>query len=90
MDEVAINPDDVILGEFLLQISERGPTAASTMWHQLKWWSKHLGLSLPLASPLLQGLRLTAEGHKVWAAPVGLPAHGHVVRACDGEQRCEE
>ena len=39
-------PSDLQLGAFLLEVSQTGPTAASSVWHQLRWWDRQLSLGI--------------------------------------------
>ena len=61
-------PEDVLLGKFLLSVSQGGPTSAAAVWEHLQWWVRHLGLSLPLSSPLVVDFKFAAIGHRVRAA----------------------
>ena len=64
-DENVFAPSEMLLGKHFLEISEGGPTAASTAWSLLRWWATRLGLSMPLRGPLVDDFRLQAEGHRV-------------------------
>ena len=41
-------PSEVVLGQFLREVSTGGPTAAKTVWNQLRWLEVDIGLPLPL------------------------------------------
>jgi len=46
-------PRDVELRKYLLCISVKGPTVAPSAWASFEWLRRHLGLPLPMESPLV-------------------------------------
>ena len=59
----AWKPNPLELAMYLNQVSKGGPTAARGDYHALLWWSRKLGLPLPMESPLLTDFAMVAPGH---------------------------
>ena len=45
-------------------VGGRGPTAASSMWHALLWWSRSFGLEWPLEHFTCTTFKMHAPGHR--------------------------
>ena len=60
-EDNAYAPEDVLLGKFLLSVSQGGPTSAAAVWWHLQRWVRHLGLSLPFV--FTTGCRLQVCGN---------------------------
>ena len=84
-DDNVFRPDDTLLGAFFAEVSEAGPTASATAWGHMSWWTKRLGLGLPLTSPLVADFRFAREGHRVQAAvPLDIPMLPCLVNLAQG------
>ena len=59
----AFQPSDLLMGKYLSEVDQGGPTAASQAWAGLKWWATRLGLNLQLESTLVHDFKLKQQGH---------------------------
>ena len=66
--EAVYAPNEFILGQYFLYLTQFGPTSAPTAWHSLRWWSRRLGLNFPFDSALVVDFRYAEVGHRVEAA----------------------
>lgn len=57
-------PSPIRLAEFLAMVAKGGPTAASSMWHALLWWSRSYGLEWPLEHFTCVSFKMHAPGHR--------------------------
>ena len=48
-----LSPDAKSLYAFLKEVDGGGPTAAASVFQQLRWWKRTIGLPFPLEDPLL-------------------------------------
>ena len=60
----ARHPLPIHMAEFLAMVSKGGPTAASSMWHALLWWSRSYGLEWPLEHFTCVPFKMHAPGHR--------------------------
>ena len=61
----ALTPKVVSLGSYLMMRAAGGKTAAAGQRNQLRWWTEHVGVPLPIDHPALEGFRRTEPGHIV-------------------------
>lgn len=60
----ARKPSPIRMAEFLAMVAKGGPTAASSMWHALLWWSRSYGLEWPLEHFTCVSFKMHAPGHR--------------------------
>lgn len=60
----ARKPSPIRMAEFLAMVAKGGPTAASSMWHALLWWSRSYGLEWPLEHFTCISFKMHAPGHR--------------------------
>ena len=57
-------PLPIHMAEFLAMVAKGGPTAASSMWHALLWWSRSYGLEWPMEHFTCVPFKMHAPGHR--------------------------
>ena len=57
-------PSPIQMAAFLAMVARGGPTAASSMWHALLWWSRSFGLEWPLEHFTCSTFKMHAPGHR--------------------------
>lgn len=60
----ARKPSPIRMAEFLAMVAKGGPTAASSMWHALLWWSRSYGLEWGLEHFTCVSFKMHAPGHR--------------------------
>ena len=80
-----LSPDAKSLYAFLKEVDGGGPTAAASVFQQLRWWKRTIGLPFPLEDPLLGVWNRPGESHTVrQRQPLSLHALETLCRLASG------
>ena len=67
---------------FLEEASHRGPTVSLSLFNNMQWWHKHVGIGFPITHPAVAAMATGGPGHAAAPKkPAELDAFWHLVKA---------